>query len=68
MGQQLRDAEGKVLGYFLTDAEYTRMMYDVAKAESARQEAEDREPVEVQCAVRDVLCRIAVAGVHARRE
>ena len=41
MGQPIHDEKGQVLGYFLTEAEYTRLMYDWAKAEFAREEAEE---------------------------
>lgn len=41
MGQQIRDENGRVLGYFLTEAEYTKWEYELAKAEFARQAAED---------------------------
>jgi hypothetical protein len=40
MGQPIRDEKGMVLGYFVSESEYTRLMYDLAKAESAREEAE----------------------------
>ena len=40
MGQAIRDEKGKVLGYFVSETEYTRLLYDMAKAESAREEAE----------------------------
>ena len=42
MGQELRGPDGKVLGYFVPTGEYERLLYDLAKAESARQAAEDR--------------------------
>lgn len=42
MGQELRDASGKVIGYFYTTDEYRKLEYELAKLESYRQEAEDR--------------------------
>jgi hypothetical protein len=41
MGQQILDEKGQVLGYFLTEAEYARMLSDLAAAEFARRAAED---------------------------
>lgn len=40
MGQAIRDESGKVLGYFLTEVEYDRVIYDAAKVESATREAD----------------------------
>lgn len=42
MGQELRDSDGRVVGHFLTPEEYRRLMYDLAEAEFARRDAEDR--------------------------
>ena len=41
MGQEIRDEKGQLLGYFLTEAEYNRLLYDLAKAEFDRRAAED---------------------------
>lgn len=41
MGQPIRDENGKILGYFITEAEHQRYMYDLSKADSYRQEAEN---------------------------
>ncbi len=38
---EVRDASGKLVGHFLPDELYMRMLYDQAKAEFARQEAEE---------------------------
>jgi hypothetical protein len=42
MGQELRGADGQVVGYFYTADEYRKLEYALAKLESYRQEAEDR--------------------------
>jgi hypothetical protein len=42
---EIQDATGKVVGHFLPDKEYSvyrRAMYDMVKADFAKQEAEDR--------------------------
>ncbi|WP_439622979.1 hypothetical protein [Gemmata sp.] len=38
---EVRDPAGKLVGHFLPDALYMRMLYDWAKAEFAREEAEE---------------------------
>jgi hypothetical protein len=42
MGQQIRDENGRVLGYFLTEAEYTKAEQEIASAWHARQAAIDK--------------------------
>lgn len=39
--QEIRDESGKVVGHYLPDESYRRMLYDWAKAEFAREEAEE---------------------------
>lgn len=38
---EIRDKAGKLIGHFLPDAVYMRLMYDQAKAEFAREETEE---------------------------
>lgn len=42
MGEPMRDSQGRLLGYVLTEDEYRKLEYALAKLESYRQEAEDR--------------------------
>jgi hypothetical protein len=42
MGQRINNEKGEVLGYFLSEEEYTKAMYALAHREFDRQEAEDR--------------------------
>ncbi|MBA4189921.1 MAG: hypothetical protein C0467_18205 [Planctomycetaceae bacterium] len=37
---EIRDTAGKLVGHFLPDAVYMRFLYDLAKAEFAREESE----------------------------
>ena len=43
MGQAIRDEKGNVVGYFLSEAEYRKWQYEVAKLEFDRQESLDKE-------------------------
>lgn len=38
---EIRDESGKVVGHYLPNEEYMRLMYDLAKAEFDRADAED---------------------------
>ena len=38
---EVRDADGRLVGHFLPDGDYMRLLYDSAKAEFARQETEE---------------------------
>ena len=42
MGQAIRDEKGNLLGYFLTEGEYRKWQYEMAKLEFDRQEAADK--------------------------
>jgi hypothetical protein len=43
MSQAIRDEKGNVVGYFLSEGEYRKWQYELAKAEFDRQEAIDKE-------------------------
>ncbi|MGK2910717.1 MAG: hypothetical protein ACSLE1_13100 [Sphingobium sp.] len=42
MARSLHDESGKRLGWYLSEEEYMKLMYAYAKAEFARQEAEEK--------------------------